>query len=298
MTISNNDENGKFPQREDINEVLNNYKKVMFNNNEEKISAAQNKFQDAITRETDPDLITSYEIVELPSKGLFYPDGLKEVKVEYMTSKDEDILTSISLIEKGEVINELLRRKVKTPGVNVNNLLIGDRSAIILFLRTSSYGPNYDVNVTHPKTGNPFKATVDLTKLKYKEITKLPDEKGEFEVEIPMRKKVVKFRLLTYNEIHKLELKAEKIQEEYGEEYSRFNSMKLKAHVTSINGNTDRSYIDKFIDAMPALDSFTIRKEILEVEPNVNMNYTFETADGYKFNSALSIGIDFFFPSI
>jgi len=123
-----------------------------------------------MSRETDPDLMTSFEIVKLPSRGLFYSDGLSEVAIEYMTSKDEDMLTTPSLIESGVVLDMLLKRKIKTQGVNPDNLLTGDRNAIILFLRTSSYGSDYTVLVTDPRNNTTFKTTVDLTKLKYKEI--------------------------------------------------------------------------------------------------------------------------------
>jgi hypothetical protein len=73
--------------------------------------------------------------------------------------------------------------------------------------------------------------------------------------------------------------------------------MKLKAHVVAINEKTDRLYIDKFIDAMPAMDALTIRRKILEVSPDVDMAYEFVAKDGYKFIAYLSVGIDFFFPS-
>ena len=112
-----------------------------------------------MSKETDPDLITTYEIVKLPSKGLFYKNGLSEINVEYMTSKDEDLLTTSSLIESGVVLDLLLKRKIKTPNVNPEDLLPGDRNAILLFLRITSYGSDYTVQVTDPRTGVPFKTT-------------------------------------------------------------------------------------------------------------------------------------------
>ena len=259
---------------------------------------SKEELESTLMKETDPDLITSYEIVDLPSKGLFYSNGLSQVAVEYMTSKDEDLLTTPSLIDNGTVIDVLLKRKIKTKGVDPEKLLLGDRSAIIIFLRSSSYGSEYTVMVTDPRTGNQYKDTVDLTKLKYKKITILPDENGHFEVDIPMRKKRVKFRLLTTGEENIIYKKAESIQQAYGEEVNHFNTMKLKAQIISIDGNTDRTYIDKFVDAMPALDSLTIRKKINEVSPDVDLEYEFIAKDGFKFKSTLVLGLDFFFPSI
>ncbi len=255
------------------------------------------EFQNIMSQETDPDLIMTYEIVKLPSKGLFYPNRIDEVKVEYMTSKDEDLMTTPSLLESGKVMDVLLKRKVKSPEINVEDLLPGDRNAIILFLRTSSYGTDYKVEVTDPRTQRTFKQDVDLTKLEYKDMPEMPDEHGHFVVEIPMRKKIVKFRLLTHREDTDIFNKAESIKDAYGAEFSEYNTMKLKAHIVSINDNMDRTYINKFVDVMPALDAYTIRKKILEVQPDVDMKYEFTAPDGYKFKAEINVGIDFFFPN-
>jgi hypothetical protein len=299
---------GQTPKRESVADALKKYKEtgnVVQENTPQAVPNSipkapvinQEEYEKIMSRETDPDLMTSYEVVKLPSKGLFYPDGLSEVNVEYLTSRDEDLLTTPSLIENGTVIDVLLKRKIKTKGVLPENLLAGDRSAIVLFLRTSSYGTEYVVQVPDPRTGVPFKETIDLTKLKYKEITEEPDHEGHFTVELPMRKKTVKFRLLTSGEDNQIFRKAEALKEATGSEFSEYSTMKLKAHVVSIGDKTDKSYINKFIDAMPALDAYTIRKKILEVSPDVDMGYNFMAKDGYKFKANLSIGIDFFFPN-
>lgn len=308
----------EFPQRENLSDVLKKYKENQIsdkssntvNDIPEKKDQIQNDgipkpssynnedFENVMSKETDPDLMTSYEIVKLPSKGMFYSNGLSEVEIEYMTSRDEDLLTTPSLIENGTVIDVLLKRKIKTKGVNPENLLIGDRSALILFLRTSSYGTNYKVNVTDPRTGNEFTSVVDLSKIEYKEIKKYPNNNGHFTIFLPMRKKEVKFRLLTVGEDNKIFKKAEALKEAYNEEISQYSTLKLKSHIVSIDDKTDRTYIDRFVDAMPALDALTIRNEILNVSPDIDMSYEFSAKDGYKFKANLTLGVDFFFPNI
>jgi len=299
------------PQKESITEQLKKYKENTGNLNENNSNVNKvvgnsipkapvynpQDFEKNMSKETDPDLMTSYESIKLPSKGLYYSHGISEISVEYMTSKDEDLLTTPSLIENGTVLDILLKRKIKTPGIIVEELLAGDRNAIILFLRISSYGSNYSVQVIDPRTNIPFKTTVDLHKLKYKELTEKPDENGHYIVELPMRKKIVTFRLLSSGEDTHIFKKAEAIKEAYSYEYSEYNTLKLKSHIVAINEKTDRSYIDKFVDAMPALDAFTIRKKIMEVSPDVHMDYEFTAKDGYKFTATLSVGIDFFFPN-
>ena len=298
------------PKKESVADALKKYKDQINQNGKEfkaenpVVGAALPKppqfnpqeFEKAMSKETDPDLMTSYEAIKLPSKGMFYQSRIAEVLVEYMTSKDEDLLTTPSLIDNGTVLDVLLRRKIKTPGISSEDLLAGDRNAIILFLRTSSYGADYTVQVTDPRTGIPFKETINLLKLKYKEINQFPDDFGHFVVDLPMRKKRVTFRLLSSGEENLLYKKAEALKEAYGLEFSEYNTLKLKAHVVAIDEKTDRSYIDKFIDAMPALDATTIRRKIIEVAPDVDMAYEFMTKDGYKFLANLTVGIDFFFP--
>jgi len=307
-------ENLNQPKKENISDVLKKYKEST-NNTSDNIDSLPNNnkvitdsvprakpfnpqdFEKTMSKETDPDLMTSYELIKLPSKGLFDANHISEVNVEYMTSKDEDLLTTPSLIENGSVLDLLLKRKIKTSGVNPEHLLAGDRNAIILFLRTSSYGSDYTVQVTDPRSGIPFKTTVNLLKLKYKTLVELPNEDGNFVVELPMRKKTVVFRLLSSGDENQIFKKAEAIKEAYNEDVSQYNTLKLKAHIVAINEKTERAYIDKFVDAMPALDAYTIRKKILEVSPDVDMNYEFTAKDGYKFNATLSVGVDFFFPS-
>ena len=112
-----------------------------------------------------------------------------------------------------------------------------------------------------------------------------------------MRKKTVKFRLLSHGEDTNIYKKAEQIKDAYGEEFSQYSTLKLKAAIVSIDEKDDRSYIDRFVDAMPALDAYTIRKKIMEVSPDVDMAYEFMAKDGYKFKTNLTVGVDFFFPN-
>lgn len=257
------------------------------------------QYEQNLYKETDPDLIVGYEVVPLPSKGInkYNSEGFDEMKVEYLTSKDEDILTTPTLIENGTVLDVLLKRKIKE-NINVDNLLYGDKDAITLFLRTSSYGYEYDVEVYDPRTGIPFKDTVDLSRLKYKTVTEKPDQNGLYAVQLDVRDKVVQFKLLTSGEEKQVMRNADAMKEAYNTEISEYNSLKLKAHIVSIGGNTNKDYINKFVDAMPLKDTYKLRKKILDVTPGVDMDYEFTAKDGYKFKSKLSIGVDFFFPNI
>ena len=246
--------------------------------------------------ETDPDLIVDTDIVKLPSQGFFYP--VKEVTVEYLTAKDEDILTTPALLENGTVLDEILKRKIKTPGVNVDNMLTGDKNAVLIFLRASSYGSKYEVEVTNPTTGKPFKSEVDLTKIQYKEIVEHPDQNGHFLVELPMRKKMVKFRLLGDKEVRQIIDRAEMLQETYNQIFAETSTMRIKSAIVSIDGNDSRDYINRFVDAMPAGDALAIRKKMDDVTPGVDLTYEFVSPEGHLFRAPIAMGLDFFFPSL
>lgn len=260
-------------------------------------SFKQDDYTNNLMKETDPDLVVGYDIVSLPSKGLFYENDIDKVSVEYLTSEDEDILTTPALIEDGSVIDVILKRKIKTKNINVEELLSGDKNAILLFLRLSSYGKEYNVQVTDPRNGKVFNSTIDLSKIEYKEINETPDSSGFYSVELPMRKKLVRFRLLNDKQEKEIFNKCEAIKEAYNKNYSNFNTEKIISHIISIDGKSDRDYIRKFVTAMPALDAYTIRKKILEITPDLDLTYEFKTKDGFKFKSKLQLGIDFFFPN-
>lgn len=294
--------------KDEIKQAISNYYKkeeqpnvvVLQNNNPNPNMPAydMNSYGKHITDQIDTDLVVGFDTVKLPSKGIFYKNKISEVVVEYLTSKDEDILTTPALIENNTLIDVLIKNKLKSKGLEVEEMLAGDKNAILIFLRASSYGKDYDVIVTDPYGGHTFQTKVDLTKLKYKDIVIKPDENLHYTVELPMRKKIVKFKLITDNDLKRIVKQAENKKEATGQPFLELLSMRLKAAIVSIDGKTDRSYINSFVDAMPALDSLTLRRKIDEVTPDIDFKYEFISPSGYPFEAPVSIGADFFFPKI
>ncbi len=137
-----------------------------------------------------------FDMISLPSKGILYPDCGETIKVEYMTAEDENILTSPNLLQSGKVLDVLLDRKVKEKGLSAKDLLLGDRNAIMVFLRATSYGEMYPVKLTDPQTQEEFETEVDLSTLKTKELGATPDENGNFTFELKRSKKNIKFSLI------------------------------------------------------------------------------------------------------
>ena len=138
-----------------------------------------------------------YDVIQLPSNGQCYRSKIDRVPVAYLTAYDENIITSPNLYKDGLVIDYLLKNKIVNSEINVDELVSGDADAITLFLRATSYGPDFPIVVRDPDTGEQIETTVDLTTLKPKEFTLVGDENGHFEFTTPIKKDRIKFRYLT-----------------------------------------------------------------------------------------------------
>lgn len=136
-----------------------------------------------------------HDVVPLPSRGIFYKNKKDSIKVGYLTASDENIL----LAGGSDMTLNLLRAKIYEPGMRPEELMEGDVEAILIFLRNTSFGPTMDVTVTDPKTGNPFKTSVDLSELDIKKGTS-PSEDGTWTVKLPVSGKSVKLKPLTFGE--------------------------------------------------------------------------------------------------
>ena len=239
---------------------------------------------------------TPFDVLELPSKGLLYPGRPSTVKVEYLTAKDENILTSPNLIKSGKVIDYLLENKVKSKEIPVNQMLIGDRNAIMIWLRATGYGEMYPVKMTDPETFEEFETEIDLSKLKTKELTVQPNENNEFSFELPRSKKTIKFKLLTVADESAITKQTEQRSKVTKSLVSNALTYRLQAQIKEVDGNRDPNYIARFIDVMPAYDSLKFREYSDEIEPGIEMEVEVEGPSG-TFQSPFTIGLNFFWPN-
>ncbi len=138
-----------------------------------------------------------YDVIQLPSNGECYRSKVDRVPVAYLTAYDENIITSPNLYRDGLVIDYLLKNKIVNTEINVDDLVSGDADAITLFLRATSYGPDFPIVVTDPTSGEQIETMVDLTTLKSKEFKLVGDENGHFEYITLIKKDKIKFRYLT-----------------------------------------------------------------------------------------------------
>ena len=153
-----------------------------------------------ITKMEDTNPMASYDIIPLPSKGECYKSKQGRIAVSYLTAMDENIIVSPNLYRDNLVLDILLKEKIRDQEIDPDDLLDGDRDAIILFLRSSAYGNMYSVSTTDPDTKQSFDTQIDLSKIKYKDFTLVGDENGYFDYELPLTKDKIKFRFLTHRD--------------------------------------------------------------------------------------------------
>lgn len=240
-----------------------------------------------------------FDVIELPSKGYFYPNKKASVRVGYLTAADENILTSPNLVQSGKVIDVLLRRKIKDRDIDVNKMLMGDKTAVMLFLRATGYGKDYTVTLSDPLTGEDFEHTIDLSTLPIKELLEMPDEKGEFSYTLPRSKKNVKLRLLNPDDEKEINEIEEKRRETYGVNYiSNRLTMRLERSIVEIDGNRNKTFIAEFIPAMPAFDSLSVRSYMTKIEPGINTNISVTAPSGEILQTTIPFGPNFFWPKL
>jgi hypothetical protein len=236
-----------------------------------------------------------YDVIPLPSKGLFYENKKSSIKVSYLTAADENILLSQNLLKSGKALDVLLERKILDKDIKHSELLPGDRDAIFMFLRTTGYGHIYPVKLRDPKTGGEFDYEVDLSNIKYKELIE-PDMNGEYTIQLPLSKSLVKFRMLTtkdLSDIEEGEEKKKKLMKFYLDETV---TKRLERLVMEIDGDRDKSRIAQFISRMKIGDSVAIRKAYSNNEPGIDMNLEVEAPSGEFFRTSIPISPSFFWP--
>jgi len=241
------------------------------------------------------------EIISLPSKGLCYPEGSPlskgEITIKLMTAKEEDILTSTNLIRKGIQLDKLLESIVVEPGVNINDLLVGDKNAILVTSRMLAFGSDYQISVKDKSSGEDMEANVDLSKIQIKEIDEtLINRQNEYDFVLPVSKTPIKFKLLTHGDelaINKDVEASEKITKQGNEITTRYRRI-----IVEVGGNRDLGYISNFVaNQLLAGDSRGLRKYMKSITPDLDLTFEFTHSDGEMEALRIPFGVDFFYPT-
>jgi hypothetical protein len=214
-----------------------------------------------------------------------------------MTAKEEDILTSTNLIEKGVVIDKLLESVIADPKVKLDDMLIGDKNALMVGTRVLGYGKDYTFELKDPDTGNTIEHTYDLTKLENSKYDEKSLSKGvnEFEWTTPLSKNVLKFRLTTHRDEKKVNDALKKVSNITG--ISKELTTRLKQQIIAVDDNTDSKAINDFVDnQFLSQDSRAFREHIKEISPDIDFEIEIFSEIGEPHKVSLPVGVRFFWP--
>ena len=237
------------------------------------------------------------EIIDLPSEGKLYPKDspLSEGKIEikYMTAKEEDILTSSNLIKKGLAIDTLLNSLIVTKDVNLDDLVLGDKNAVMVAARILAYGPEYNCDVSNPSSGENFTHTFNLADCPFKKIPKGVTE-NKFNIKLPVSKTNIEFKILTGKEEKQIETELKSLKKLNAQVAPELTT-RLRYVVTSIDGDNSQNVINNFVTNMLARDSLTLRQEIQRVAPDIEMKQEIEIG-GDVVEVDIPLTTEFFWP--
>lgn len=244
------------------------------------------------------------ETVPLPSGGKVYATtsslyGKETVEIRPMTAREEDILTSRALLKSGKVVNELIKSCLVDKTINTLDLVAGDRNALMVAVRITGYGAEYNTEIECPECDVKSQQTFNLADLPLKRLEIDPILEGQnlFEFVLPYTKKKVQFRFTTGKDEEEMTAMQEK-QKKLGLKSDSAVTTALQQAIVSIDGVTDRSKITSFIRNMPARDSLALRNYIKNNEPGVTMKQEVVCPScGESEEVNMPLGVNFLWPS-
>ena len=283
-------------------------------NNEERFGAVEQTSDPMPTMQSTNEqqqfaYITPTELVDIPSRGIYYPPEhplhmVETIEIRHMTAKDEDTLTSKALLKKGLAVDKMLNDIIVDKRIKVENLLVGDKNALIIASRISGYGAEYETKVTCPSCGASVSNEFDLTQ---SEIAAPLDEsslaelgitltdKRTFMVKLPLSKLNVELKLLTGADERLMIAKAQDQQKNNLPDSPMTQQMKY--FIVSVNGQIDRRVVTQMIENMPARDSKFLRTVYKNINPNVNLDQQFVCSScGFEDRMEVPFTADFFWP--
>ena len=278
----------------------------MMRDNNKRLSAGADPAP-AVADDAKPslDFATPTELVDLPSKGKFYSEGhplynQETIEIKYMTARDEDILTSPSLLKKGVAIDRFLQNVIRNQRINVNSLLSGDKNAILVASRINGFGADYTTKVTCPNCMAVNEHTFDLDAVElysgdvHDGYDIVVTDRGTFIVKLPRTELEVEVRLLTSKDENELAAKMQANKKRSNVVETNLTDQ-LKKVIVSINGVDDMQSIHKVVNNLPAYDSRYLRGAFVRITPGLDMTQDF-TCDSCGFEKEVDIPltVDFF----
>lgn len=249
-----------------------------------------------------------YETIPLPSEGKVYPPNSplhnkKTIDIKVMGTREENILSSVAYAKAGTMMDELLRSCIMTPDIEPEDMILGDRNAILVAVRSIGYGAAYGpVEMTCSSCGNVDKEhEFNLNALPIKSLQIDPVEPGAnlFSCKLPRSGFDVHFKFITGKDEKDI-AQAQKVKrKQFKQKMETTLSDKLLYSIVSVEGVTDRSEIAEYVNNhMTAQDARALRKYMEEHEPEVTMNQEYECPVCTEVEEVpVPIGDTFFWPA-
>jgi hypothetical protein len=232
-----------------------------------------------------------HDVIKLPTQGIFYKSKKTSIKVGYLTATDENYLMSND--NKENIVMTLIRNKLYEHDLRPEELVESDVEAILIFLRNSSFGPEYKLNLVDPKTNKLFEHSEILDNISLKQCDLKPDENGVFTTVLPKTNVEIKLRPITFYETVELDKLAEKYPKGVT---APVITNRLMKEIVSVDGNTDMGNISQFVSTLPIMDSKHIRKILRENVPQLDLKRQVYAPSGELVTFSVSFGVDFFRP--
>jgi len=231
------------------------------------------------------------EEIELPSKGLMYPKdnplSSGKVEIKYMTAKEEDILSNQAYIEKGTVLDKLLESVIISK-ININDLIIGDKNAILIATRILGYGSDYKVTI------NGKTEIIDLSELENKEFdgSTMIEDKNEFAFTLPHSDIKITYKILDGYDEKKIEKELKGLKK-LSPNTNPEASTRLKYTLVSVDGESEKKDIRGFVENyFLARDARAFRDHLRQTQPDVDLNVILDSGE----EVIVPIGLSFFWP--
>lgn len=276
----------------------------MVRNNSSRIGVDESpKSTEEIATPPSLSFVVPTEMVDLPTRGRFYPkehplNDQECVEIRHMTTRDQDILNSKSLIKKGVALEKTIQGLIVDKNIRLDDMFIGDKNAIILQARISGISEIYDTNITCPVCLSTNDYSFNLSEIDtfFGDENESITEDGTFVVELPVSKVKVEVRLLTGSDekqLQQLEIKKKKHKLPESPLSDQFKQL-----IASVNDEADKGVIGKFVDVMLSKDARFLQEKYNKVVPNIDLRQPFECKScGFEDKLAIPLTTDFFWPN-
>lgn len=245
----------------------------------------------------EPDFDSDWDMVPLPSGGKTYKNKKSHLKVSFLNASDENILSNPNLLKSGKFLEILFARKILDTSISYNDLLIGDRDAIMVWLRSTGHGSTYPIEVMDPKEYEMFNVNIDLDDLDTKNLNLEPDEEGYFDFTLPLSGKKIKFKMFTVGDAEDFEKHEAELEKNNGIGYD-LATYKMERQIIEVDGNRDPSFIKSFIHKLRLGDSRALKKYVIDNECGIDLNITVQAPGGGVVNTYFPLNPAFFWPKL